>query len=68
MPGTTITISGPQRNGLYELVRNHLGCRRLRDAGEDLSYRRSPRRLIEVAARRRRLSSCLALGLSTKES
>jgi hypothetical protein len=25
MPGTTITISGPQRNGLYELVRNHLG-------------------------------------------
>lgn len=25
MPGTTITISGAQRNGLYELVRNHLG-------------------------------------------
>jgi hypothetical protein len=25
MPGTTITISGPQRDGLYELVRNHLG-------------------------------------------
>jgi hypothetical protein len=25
MPGTTITISGPQRAGLYELVRNHLG-------------------------------------------
>ena len=25
MPATTITISGPQRNGLYELVRNHLG-------------------------------------------
>jgi hypothetical protein len=25
MPGTTITISGPQRNGLYELVRNHIG-------------------------------------------
>jgi hypothetical protein len=25
MPGTTITISGPQRGGLYELVRNHLG-------------------------------------------
>ena len=25
MPGTTITISGPQREGLYELVRNHLG-------------------------------------------
>lgn len=25
MPGTTITISGPQRNGLYELARNHLG-------------------------------------------
>ena len=25
MPGTTITISGQQRNGLYELVRNHLG-------------------------------------------
>lgn len=25
MPSTTITISGPQRNGLYELVRNHLG-------------------------------------------
>lgn len=25
MPGTTITISGPQRKGLYELVRNHLG-------------------------------------------
>jgi len=25
MPGTTITISGAQRDGLYELVRNHLG-------------------------------------------
>jgi hypothetical protein len=25
MPGTTITISGAQRAGLYELVRNHLG-------------------------------------------
>ena len=25
MPGTTTTISGPQRDGLYELVRNHLG-------------------------------------------
>ena len=25
MPGTTMTISGPQRDGLYELVRNHLG-------------------------------------------
>lgn len=25
MPGTTIIISGAQRNGLYELVRNHLG-------------------------------------------
>jgi hypothetical protein len=25
MPGSTITISGPQRDGLYELVRNHLG-------------------------------------------
>lgn len=25
MPGTTITISRTQRNGLYELVRNHLG-------------------------------------------
>jgi hypothetical protein len=25
VPVTTITISGPQRNGLYELVRNHLG-------------------------------------------
>jgi hypothetical protein len=25
MPGTTITISGSQRDGLYELVRNHLG-------------------------------------------
>jgi hypothetical protein len=25
MPGTTITISGQQRDGLYELVRNHLG-------------------------------------------
>lgn len=25
MPGMTITISGPQRDGLYELVRNHLG-------------------------------------------
>ncbi len=25
MPGTTITISGPQRDGLYELARNHLG-------------------------------------------
>lgn len=26
MPGTTITIDRDQRNGLYELVRNHLGC------------------------------------------
>lgn len=25
MPGTTITISGAQRTGLYELIRNHLG-------------------------------------------
>jgi len=25
MPSTTITISGQQREGLYELVRNHLG-------------------------------------------
>jgi hypothetical protein len=25
MPGTTITISGAQRDGLYELARNHLG-------------------------------------------
>lgn len=25
MPGTTITINSDQRNGLYELVRNHLG-------------------------------------------
>jgi hypothetical protein len=25
VPATTITISGPQRNDLYELVRNHLG-------------------------------------------
>jgi len=25
MPGTTTTISGSQRDGLYELVRNHLG-------------------------------------------
>lgn len=25
MPGTTITISGAQRDCLYELVRNHLG-------------------------------------------
>jgi len=25
MPGTTIKISGAQRDGLYELVRNHLG-------------------------------------------
>lgn len=26
MPGTTITIDRDQRDGLYELVRNHLGC------------------------------------------
>lgn len=25
VPGTTITINRDQRNGLYELVRNHLG-------------------------------------------
>lgn len=25
MPATTITITSDQRNGLYELVRNHLG-------------------------------------------
>lgn len=25
MPGTTITINSEQRDGLYELVRNHIG-------------------------------------------
>lgn len=29
MPSTTCTIDGDQRDGLYELVRNHLGSRLL---------------------------------------
>lgn len=41
-----------------DLSRSSVGpyVRDLRDAGEDLSYRRAPRRMVEVAARRRRLA------------
>lgn len=41
-----------------DLSKNSVGpyVRDLRDAGEDLSYRRVPRRMVEVAARRRRLT------------
>ncbi|HEY8809138.1 MAG TPA: helix-turn-helix transcriptional regulator [Solirubrobacterales bacterium] len=43
-----------------DLERTSVGpyVRELRDAGEDLSYRRPPRGATEVAARRRRANSC----------